>query len=276
MQQTTALIAQLSTAAGIRAPLAHVADKVFVDLAREIEAQGVGRKVVADMFGMALRTYQKRLQRLSESGTVRGKTLWQGVLEELAAGPVTRRRLRARFEYDGERELGAVLNDLVGSGLIYSTGRGDHALYGLTSREAQKALSDEDELEALSGLIWLHVHLHGPVVREDLYSHFSGSREAVAGAVDSLLRAGTLTEVEDGCLRAVNFMIGVGQEQGWEAAVFDHFRAMLGRSLRSCVSAKRSPGTTTPWEAPRSRFKFTMLTLTKKPSSRCSKRRGSE
>ena len=58
VQQTTVLIAQISTAAGLRAPLARVADQVFLELAREIEAQGVGRKVVADMFGLALRTYQ--------------------------------------------------------------------------------------------------------------------------------------------------------------------------------------------------------------------------
>jgi len=31
----------------------------------------VGREVVADMFGMALRTYQKRVQRLNESTTTR-------------------------------------------------------------------------------------------------------------------------------------------------------------------------------------------------------------
>src|SRR5262245_46477549 len=70
VQQTTALIAQLSTAAGIRAPLAHVADQVFVDLAREIERQGVGRKVVADMFGLALRSYQRKVQRLTESASM--------------------------------------------------------------------------------------------------------------------------------------------------------------------------------------------------------------
>ncbi len=59
MRQTTVLIAQLSTAAGIRAPLAHLADQVFLDLAAAIEEQGVRRKVAADMFGLALRTYQK-------------------------------------------------------------------------------------------------------------------------------------------------------------------------------------------------------------------------
>jgi len=64
VQQTTVLIAQLSTAAGFRSPLSHVADQVFLSLAQEIERQGVSRKVVADMFGLALRTYQRKVQRL--------------------------------------------------------------------------------------------------------------------------------------------------------------------------------------------------------------------
>jgi hypothetical protein len=37
-RQTTVLIAQLSTSSGTRSPLAHVADQVFFELAREIEA----------------------------------------------------------------------------------------------------------------------------------------------------------------------------------------------------------------------------------------------
>ena len=66
MQQTTVLIGQLSTAAGVRAPLARVAEQVFLDLARTLEAQGVGRRVAADMFGLALRSYQKKVRRLTE------------------------------------------------------------------------------------------------------------------------------------------------------------------------------------------------------------------
>jgi len=60
VQQTTVLIAQISTAAGLRAPLARVADQVFLELAREFEAH---------MFGLALRTYQKKVARLSESAS---------------------------------------------------------------------------------------------------------------------------------------------------------------------------------------------------------------
>ena len=53
VRQITVLIAQLATAAGTRAPLARIADQVFVDLANELEAQGVRRKVAADMFTLA-------------------------------------------------------------------------------------------------------------------------------------------------------------------------------------------------------------------------------
>src|SRR5690349_24211912 len=86
VRQTTVLIAQLSTTAGVRAPLARVADQVFLELAREIEAQGVGRKVAADMFGLALRSYQKKLVRLNASVTDKNRTLWEAVLDFLRDG----------------------------------------------------------------------------------------------------------------------------------------------------------------------------------------------
>src|ERR1051325_6152286 len=133
VRQTTVLIAQLSTSAGIRAPLSHIADQVFLDLASEIEAQGVTRKVAADMFGLALRSYQKKMQRLTESATVRDRTLWEAILDLVEKEQPTRSRLLARFEVDGEREVVAVLNDLVQSGLVYATGAGESTVYGVTS-----------------------------------------------------------------------------------------------------------------------------------------------
>ena len=135
MRQTTVLIAQLSTAAGFRAPLAHIADQVFLLLSREIEAQGVGRKVVADMFSMALRGYQKKPQRLAESQSSQGKTLFEAVLHYLDQhGSASRSAILHRFRHDGERNTIGVLNDLVSSGLLYATGRGSATLYGVTSR----------------------------------------------------------------------------------------------------------------------------------------------
>jgi hypothetical protein len=63
------LIAQLATSGGARAPLAHVAGQVFLELVRELEAQGVSRKIGADMFGLGLRSYQRKINRLAESST---------------------------------------------------------------------------------------------------------------------------------------------------------------------------------------------------------------
>lgn len=69
VRQTTILIAQLATSVGGRAPLTHIANQVFVDLTKELRQQGLGQKVIADMYGMALRTYHDKVRRLSESRT---------------------------------------------------------------------------------------------------------------------------------------------------------------------------------------------------------------
>src|SRR6185369_9709449 len=61
VRQMTVLLAELATSGGLRAPLANVADRVFIELARELDEHGVSRSVSADMFGMALRTYLRRI-----------------------------------------------------------------------------------------------------------------------------------------------------------------------------------------------------------------------
>lgn len=162
VQQTTVLIAQLSTAAGIRAPLAHVADRVFVELSRELEAQGLGRKVVADMFGMALRGYQKRVQRLTESATVRDRTLWEVVLEYIKEHEhVTRRQVFARFARDAEPAVAAVLHDFSSSGLVYASGQGQAMLYRAAAESALQALANEGGLDSLAAMVCTVVY-HQP------------------------------------------------------------------------------------------------------------------
>jgi hypothetical protein len=69
MRKTTVLLATLATATGQRTPLARVANQVFTDLVAELKTQGLGSKVIADMVGMALRTYHYRMARLAESAT---------------------------------------------------------------------------------------------------------------------------------------------------------------------------------------------------------------
>lgn len=238
VRQTTVLIAQLSTAAGIRSSLAHVADQVFVDLAREIEVQGVARKVAADMFGMTLRAYQKKMRRLEDIDAVRGRSLWEAVIALVTAeGPVARGRVEERFRHDDPLAVGAVLSDLVHSGLLYATGRGPDTLYGLTSASDRQRLLTRKGPEVVSSLIWMRVY-DEPCRREVLAERLPFDEQAVSQAVDALLSDGRVDMDEDGVLRARQFVVPFGA-QGWETAVFDHFRA-VATAIGTKVRGRRS------------------------------------
>jgi hypothetical protein len=124
------LVAELATAAGGRAPLAHVAGHVFVELVRELKAQGLGNKVIADMFGLTLRTYHDRVRRASESVTDRGSSLWEAALRYVRQRQMlSRADLLQRFRADDEASVRGVLSDLVDSGLLFKSGRADLTTY---------------------------------------------------------------------------------------------------------------------------------------------------
>lgn len=244
VHQTTVLIAQLSTASGIRAPLAHVADQVFLELSREIEAQGVSRKVAADMFGLAIRTYQKKVQRLTESVTLRDQTLWQAALERIAEnGVASRRELLAHFHGDEPVVVGSVLSDLVSSGLVFKTGFGESAVYGITQeRDLARALREQGR-QALMPVVWVVVYRSGTgITQAALREQLAVEDEALADALRSLEAEGQVQRVGEGegaLYRAQTFVVPVDANHGWEAAVFDHFQAVvraIGVKLRGGVA----------------------------------------
>lgn len=238
VHQTTVLIAQLSTAAGIRAPLAHIADQVFVELSREIEAQGVSRKVAADMFGLAIRTYQKKVQRLTESVSVRDQTLWQAVLEHLqSTGGASRRELLDQFKRDDPVVVGSVLSDLVSNGLVYKTGAGDGSVFGLTKERDLARTLREQRRESLAPVVWLLVYRSGGIRRAELREQLQLDDATLGDALSTLESQGQVQASgagDDATYRAESFLVPVGDEHGWEAAVFDHFQAVV-RAISSKV-----------------------------------------
>jgi hypothetical protein len=142
------LIAQVSTAAGQRAPLSQVADRVFLDLVHELERQQVGKKVIADMFGLALRSYQQKVQRLGESATD------------------TKAQVLRRFVQDDESSVRGILTDLVESGLVYQSGRGDAALFRATDADDWTQATGNDDARTLAA--WLLVYRHAPATLEQI------------------------------------------------------------------------------------------------------------
>lgn len=229
VRQTTIFIAELCTAAGVRAPLAHIADEVFLGLSRQLEEQGVSRKVAADMFGLALRGYQKKVQRLTESETQNNKTLWQAVVDFLIEErSATRQRILERFRHDPEESVAAILTDLVASGLAYTTGRGGSAVYGATTPDDRTLLVRQDVAESLPDMIALLIFREGPRTEQELRERLRLEESEVSMALALLQEEGRVTrDATTGKMKGGHLLIAVGADKGWEAAVFDHYQCLV-------------------------------------------------
>lgn len=230
VRQTTVLVAQLATAAGARAQLAHTANQVFLDLVAELKDQGIGNKVIADMFGLTLRTYHNKISRLAESGTDRGRSLWEALLGYVQErGTVTRADVLHRFRGDDEATVRGVLKDLVDSGMLFRAGRGDFTSYrAATPEEATTAAGGADERTA--SFAWVGIHRYGPLTRAELAAHVPAGDDALDAALARLLRDQRVTSEEQGgklFYASRECVIPIGDTAGWEAAVFDHFQAMV-------------------------------------------------
>lgn len=237
VQQTTVFLAQLATAGGVRAPLAGVADQVFLELTNELQNQGVSKKVIADMFGMALRTYHRRVRELHASRTELDRTLWEVVLcfvrerERVSAREIVR-----RFRNDDPEILTGVLNDLVGSALVYRAGVGDGAVYRIADEADFAELDEERRRELNEYLVWLTVYRNGPITAARIAS-LSRLSVAVCGlSLNTLVADGRIQKSGNGELveyESQTLLVPLGTSQGWEVAVLDHFQAVV-----SAISSK--------------------------------------
>jgi hypothetical protein len=228
IRQTTVLIAQLATAGGVRAPLSHMANQVFLEMSRALQEQGVSRKVSADMFGMAFRAYLRKIQRLNESSSQRGRSLWEAVLAFIGERPVvTREELLGRFARDEPLLLRGVLHDLTESGMVFSSGTGSSAVYRALTADELAALRGTSDGSGFDELLWVFIYREGPIAREALVERVGGHAASVDAALERLRQGGRAQKLDDGTFRATEFVVPVGAEAGWEAAVFDHYHALV-------------------------------------------------
>lgn len=231
VRQTTVLIAQLATTGGVRAPLAQIADQVFLDLVRELQRQGISRKVSADMFGMGLRSYLRRIQRLSESSTDHGRSLWEAVLDFLHQGDaVSRAEVLQRFHRDDEAQVKAVLHDLTSSGLVFASGTGAGSVYRAAAADEVGMLARVRGSDGLEELLWVLVYRLGPVSREDLSALSAQADDLLDRALAALVDSARITQEktdEGPRYSTTSFFIPRGEGEGFEASVFDHYQAVI-------------------------------------------------
>jgi hypothetical protein len=230
VRQTTVLIAQLATSAGLRAPLAHTANQVFLDLVRELKEQGLGNKVIADMFGLALSTYHDKVRRMTESQSYRGRSLWEATFSYIQEREtLLQTDVLTRFRNDDEASVRAVLNDLVESGLVFRSGRAE----GTTLRAARPeevSLAGEDSDDGVACLVWLIVHRQGPATVteiQDMAPIESARLERILTRLVGEGRVRVRKEAPELRYAVADCVIAVGDAAGWEAAVFDHYQAMV-------------------------------------------------
>ena len=231
VQQTTVLIAHLATAGGIRAPLARIANRVFLELGEELSRQGVQKNVIADMFGMALRTYHRRVRSVAESETEAGHTVWDAVLDFIRdKQPVTASQIKDRFRHDEPSVVTGALSDLCGSGFVYRSGRGDGAVFRIAEAQDFEHANEAGRREANEYVVWLAVYRHGPLARAALLEATRLTDEQLEAALATLAADGRIeaSRAPDGSslYKSARFDVPVGASQGWEAAVLDHFRAV--------------------------------------------------
>jgi hypothetical protein len=228
VRQTMVLIAQLATSGGLRAPLAHIASQVFVNLAKELESQGVPKKVTADMFGMALRTYQRRTQRLSQSQTDRGRSLWEAVHEFVQqSGVVTRDEVLRRFRNDDEASVRGVLRDLTESGLVFTTGTGRSLTYRGTTTEEMRSAGPSDDDAGVEAFVWSVVYREQPATIDQLSAASGLPLPELQPIIASLVGTGRVERDVTGVYRTHELVLGFEEPAGWEAAVLDHFSIVV-------------------------------------------------
>lgn len=106
-----------------------------------------------------------------------------------------------------------MLNDVVRSGLVYSTGTGDGTVFGTTSPEVQKTVQRQHDSDSLANLAWLAVFRGEATNEAELAALLGVERERMNECVAELI-AGRRLRRDGERLRSSNVIVPLGAEQG--------------------------------------------------------------
>jgi hypothetical protein len=144
-------------------------------------------------------------------------------------GPLPRTELLRRFRNDDDATLRGVLNDMVEGGVLYASGSGDTTFYRATD-ERELPATWKRSPEQLAHLVWVAVYRFGPLGLAELQQIVPDAEESLLAALKELLTHGRIAEAQtsEGVrYESLSCFIPVGSDEGWEAAVFDHYQAVV-------------------------------------------------
>jgi hypothetical protein len=182
------------------------------------------------MFGLALRSYLRKVRWLSESASDRSTNLWEAVLGYIREAEVrTRAEVLKRFARDDEMLVKAVIHDLVESGLVSTSGRGTRKVLRWATESEQRRMVEQGE--GFDELIWAFIYREGPVKLSTLREFAAASPELLDATLGRLEQWNRVEAVRNGSdelqYRALRFEVLPNSEAGWEAAVYDHYQALV-------------------------------------------------
>lgn len=229
VQQTTVLIAQLATSAGLRAPLVQLAKQVFLSLSQELETQGVPRKVAADMFGLTLRSYQMKVLRLVSELDTHNPSMWENIFDELSDHqPISRQVLLQNYREGKLEQAKSILHDMVSANIVTKYSIDDSTHYQLN--EIPRLVGDSD-LNTLGWIIRMMLYREGPRTKLELERAVLASNIDIEQSLSLLLEQGELEygkvgeEVYYRC--SGHCLISQTDDSAWIAAVYDHYCTLV-------------------------------------------------
>ena len=228
VRQMTVLIAQLATAGGVRAPLAHLANQVFLDLAHELERagrepQGQRRHVRHGAARLPPQGAAARREPKASGAERCGRPCSSFCASE---GLVTRAASSSGSRATARSRSRAVLHDLDGERADLLVRHGPERRRAGHPDEELGRLSQLTADRGIDELAWVLVYRDGPLSSDSSPSACPASSRRSRRSCNasrkrpSPARAGWTADGEE-------FVIPLGASVGWEAAVFDHLQAVV-------------------------------------------------
>jgi hypothetical protein len=107
----------------------------------------------------------------------------------------TRNEILHRFHADDDQLVRGVLHDLTESGLIFSSGAGDGAVYRMATKEDLshvRASEATDAAAAIDGMRWAVIYREGPIDKSGLVERLPVPDAALGAALARLEHVGRI------------------------------------------------------------------------------------
>jgi hypothetical protein len=131
-----------------------------------------------------------------------------------------------RFHRDDEDLARGVLQDLVDTGLVSRTGKGGGARFRAVRGADVDHEDDKGHREALDTLVAIIAYRVGPADRAKLLTAAGFPDPVLDGCLARLIASGRII-AEGDLYRAPSLVLPVGSTAGFEAAIFDHYQALV-------------------------------------------------